>query len=131
MWKNLVSQLRKWLVFCDEEGRSYLPGEEGDVLAYIGYLALKRRVGPRSARQFVTTVSRHHEDAEYVSPTKTQLVANLLKKVNRTSEAVPARAGINAAVMRRVVQVGWSCKRGTWFALSLCSSSRSSFIVAR
>lgn len=36
-WSNRVSPLRKWLAFCDEEGRVPLPANEGDVLAYIGY----------------------------------------------------------------------------------------------
>ena len=28
-WRNRVSQLRKWLLFCDEEGRNALPAGEG------------------------------------------------------------------------------------------------------
>lgn len=73
-----MTQLRKWLLFCDGEGRSPLPASEGDVLAYIGYLSLDGRVGPRSAHQYVTTVSRCHEDAGYMPPTKIRLVSTLL-----------------------------------------------------
>lgn len=32
-WTNSLRQVRKWIRFCEEEGRDALPGTEGDVLA--------------------------------------------------------------------------------------------------
>lgn len=60
-WTNRLAQVRKWLSFCEEDGRQALPAEEGDVLAYIGYLALEGWVGPRSVPQYVSAVSRYHQ----------------------------------------------------------------------
>lgn len=83
-WNNRVSQLRKWLLFCDEEGRDSLPAGEGAPLegrvdslpAAVNQPSppVEGRVGMRSARQCVTMVSDYHEDAGYNSPTKTCLV---------------------------------------------------------
>lgn len=78
-WENRVSQLRKWVTFCDDEGRQMLPASEGDVLSYIGWLSIEGRVGSASAPQYVSAVSRFHEDAGYPSPTRTRLVARMLK----------------------------------------------------
>lgn len=47
------TQLKKWLVFCDAEGRTPLPASEGDVLDYLGYMILEGRVVPTSVRQYV------------------------------------------------------------------------------
>lgn len=49
-------------MFCEEAGRSPERAEEGYVLVFIGYLSLKRRVGPRLAPQYVSAVPRFHED---------------------------------------------------------------------
>lgn len=109
-WKNRSSQLRKWIAFCDDEGRKALPAEEGDVLAFIGYLSLEGRVGPASAPQYVSAVSRYHEDFGYPSPAKTRLVARTLRAYkalrDRTSEEKLARAGLAAPEMFKVVQAG-------------------------
>ncbi|PXF43355.1 hypothetical protein BWQ96_06918 [Gracilariopsis chorda] len=106
-WKNRVSQLHKWLFFFDEEGRPALPAGEGEFMAYVGYLSLEGRVWPTSARHYVTTVSRYHEDAGYDSPTKTRLVLRLLKAyekmVDRFASEKLARAGLDAGVIRRIV----------------------------
>ena len=32
-WANRSSQIKKWMVFCDEDGRDPLPATEGNVLA--------------------------------------------------------------------------------------------------
>lgn len=65
-------------MFCNEEGRSVLPAGEGDVLAFIGYLSLEGRVGPTLAGQYLSAISRYHENAGYESPTKTALVRDPL-----------------------------------------------------
>lgn len=77
-WKNRTSQIRKWLTFCYEEGRQEILAEEGDVLSYMGYIYLEVRVGPKSARKYVTAMSRYKEDAEYDSSTKSSLIANII-----------------------------------------------------
>lgn len=109
-WKNRTSQLRKWLAFCDEEGRQSLPAEEGDVVAYVGYLSLEGRVSSRSARQYITTISRYHEDAGFPSPTKSFLVSRLLsafdRKTDREMELQSTRAGLPASAVRRVLELG-------------------------
>lgn len=81
---------------------------------------MEGRVGPRSARQYITTVSRYHEDAGHVSPTKTRLVASLLKayekKVDRTAGVGETRTGLEASVMRRVIGLGLQTERLTVLA---------------
>lgn len=48
--------------------------EKGDVLAYISYLSIEGKVGPTYVRQYVTEISRYHEDGVFESRTKTRLV---------------------------------------------------------
>lgn len=111
-WKNRLSQVRRWLAFCDEDDRTARPASEGDVLAYIGYLSLDGRVGPVSARHYVSAVSRYHEDGGFESPTKTRLVKAVLdayaKKVDAEGEVRDTRVGCPAGVMRRIVEHGLS-----------------------
>lgn len=110
-WGNRTSQLRKWLKFCDEEGRDPLPSQEGDVLTYTGYLSKEGRVGPVSAPQYATAVFRYHEDAGYTSPTNTSLVAQCLrayrlrKDWRAEGDELP-RIGLAAHDMRRIVDLG-------------------------
>lgn len=85
-WRHRASQLGRWLAYCDEEGRTPLPAEEGDVLAYNVYLSLEGRVGPSSACQYFSAISRYHEDAGYSSPTGTQLMAILLKAYEKNRD---------------------------------------------
>lgn len=109
-WRNRLSQLRRWMVFCDEDGRCPRPATEGDVLAYIGYLSIEGKVGPRSVRQYVTSISRYHEDGGFESPTKTRLVRAVMdaygKKADAEGEVGDVRAGCPAAIMREVVALG-------------------------
>lgn len=106
----MTNQLLKWLVFCDEEGRQSLPAEEGDLLAFIGYLSLEGRVGPQSARQYVTSVSRYHEDSDFQSPTNSRMVARLLTSYgaqeDRNASNKESRAGVDAGLARRVLRLG-------------------------
>lgn len=54
-----MTQLRKWVIFCDEESRAQLLASEEHLLSYIGFLSQEGLVGPRTAPQYVTTVSRY------------------------------------------------------------------------
>lgn len=40
-WKRQFSQILRWCCFCEEQQRDALPAEEGDVLAYVGFLCRK------------------------------------------------------------------------------------------
>lgn len=79
-------------------------------IGYIGYLSLDGRVGPRSPRQYFTTVSRYHEDTCFQTPTNTALVSRLLKAYaaheNITRDSQTSIAGMYAGFVRRVVQLG-------------------------
>ena len=109
-WKNRICQLRKWLLFCDEEGRLPLPATEGDILAYIGYLAAEGRVGPSSAKQYLPVISRLHRDAGILSPTREPFVSSLLKAYENCADALGdyhiTRIGFNASTMREIVRKG-------------------------
>lgn len=112
-WRNRASQLRRWLAFCDDDERVALPAEEGDVLAYIGFLSMEGRVAPRSARQYVSAVSQYHLDHGYASPTSTRTVARLLdayaNQAGRVAAGELTRTGCDAGVMRRVLRYGLQC----------------------
>lgn len=109
-WKNRTSQIRKWLMFCDEEGRDSLPAGEGDVIAYVGYLSLEGRVSPASVPQYLSAVSRFHEDAGHDSPTKTRMISRLVKAYANRKDwgetTCDVRTGIGAPLVRRIVELG-------------------------
>lgn len=109
-WANRLAQVRKWLTFCDEDGRDPLPAEEGDVLAFIGYLALEGRVGPQSVRQYVSAVSRYHVNHGFASPTLTDTVRDLMaayaRKSDRSGSDHLLRAGCPASLMKKVLEAG-------------------------
>lgn len=112
-WTNRVSQIRKWLAFCDEEGRVSLPATEGDVLAYTGYLSLHGRVSARSAPQYVSAVSQYHIQHKYASPTLTDTVRSLLtaygKRDDRSGPVDLIRTGCDATLMKQVLDYGLNC----------------------
>lgn len=35
---NRLAQIRRWIMFCDDDNRSARPTEEGDAVAFIRYL---------------------------------------------------------------------------------------------
>lgn len=109
-WTNRVSQIKRWWAFCDEDGRVALPAEEGDVLAYIGFLTLEGKVASRSAKQYVSAVSQYHIDHGFPSPTLGPMVTALLDAYGKREDRVAApertRTGCDAALMRTVLAHG-------------------------
>lgn len=109
-WRNRVSQLRRWLYFCEEEDRVALPADEGDVLAYVGFLSVTGTVGPTSARQYVSAVSMYHLHHNYQSPTLTPRVRSLLdayvRRDGRQGAEQKIRTGCDAELMWRVMEFG-------------------------
>lgn len=109
-WSTRSSQVQKWLRFCDEDDRDPLPAEEGDVLAYIGFLSLEGRVGGTSLPQYVSAVSRYHVLHNLPSPTTTPLVRALMTAYARQDDATRKekadRVGISAALARRILAFG-------------------------
>lgn len=76
--RNGASQTFRWLCFCEEEQRDAMPAAEGDALAYAGMLSVEGPADPRSARQYVSAVSRYHLEHGFRSPTLTRSVTQLL-----------------------------------------------------
>lgn len=76
-WINRVTQLRKWLSFCNEECGALFPASEVDGVSYIFFLPLEGLSGPRSAQQYVKNML-WYEDAAFASHTKTRLVTFLV-----------------------------------------------------
>lgn len=109
-WANKSSQVNKWLLFCDEDGRDPLPATEGDVLAYLGYLYLEGRIGPTSVRQYLSAVTRFHETQGLEAPTRTPLVAAMvaayIAKTDQDRPAVLKRIGITAEIAAQIVEHG-------------------------
>lgn len=64
-WKTRFSQIFRWLCFCEEKQRDLLPPEEGDVVAFVGFLSVKGQVGLKSAKQYVPAVAQYHLDLEF------------------------------------------------------------------
>lgn len=59
-WTNCLSQIGTVFASFDEDDREARPASESDVIAYIGYLSLNGKMGPVSALEYVTEVSRYH-----------------------------------------------------------------------
>ena len=112
IWRNRTSQIRKWLTFCDEDDRCPLPAEEGDVLAYIGYLSLEGRLSSVSLPHSITAVSKYHELHHVRSPTKTPLVRTPMAAYSRRQDSnirlVYIRVGYPARLLKHIVDLGMS-----------------------
>lgn len=97
-------------MFWAEEDREPLPATEGDVLAYLWYMFLERRVEPASVRQYVSAVSRFHELQGLESPTRTPLVSAVMQAyISKTESDRPVqltRVGLSATTMGQVVAYG-------------------------
>lgn len=105
-WKNLSSQLVKLLRFCDEDDRCPLPANEGDVLAFVGYLSLKNLINGHSLPQYIG----YHVLHSLPSPTLTPLVRALpTAYVYRDSESTAGRdhrIGMSAVIVKQVLEYG-------------------------
>lgn len=104
--------MAKWLRFCDEDMRNPLPADEGDVLAYIGFLSIEGRVSEESLPQYLSAVSRYHELHFLPSPTKTPMVRSLVRAYARRLDTIGTirdiRVGCPASLMARIVAAGLS-----------------------
>jgi hypothetical protein len=112
--KNRHLQWERWLVFCDEDGRSPMPATSRDVVAYIGWLCLHGRVSAASWPQYVAAISMFHVLAGYPSPPRGHfIVAELLRAgavaPERGEAGRSTRGGLSAAIMRRVCNL--ACTR--------------------
>lgn len=111
-WRNRSSQIKKWLIFCDEDDRCPLPATEGDVLAYIGFLSLEGRLASVSVPHYITAISRYHELHHLSTPTKTPMIRSALaayaRKHDATRSFAPIRIGCPASLVRRIVACGIS-----------------------
>lgn len=112
-WRNRSSQLKRWLAFCDEDGRDPIPATEGDVMAYVGFLSLEGRIASVSLPHYLSAISRFHESQFLPSPTKTPMIRGLVAACARrhdSSRAVPLiRVGCGAGLVRQVVDRGMEC----------------------
>lgn len=102
-----TNQIARWLRFCEKDVRSSLPAEEGDVLAYIGYLSLNGRIAPESLPRYLSAISQYSEFYHLDFLGKTLLVRALVRPYRRKHE-IPSRdgnvrIGLRALTMRRLV----------------------------
>lgn len=129
-WTARATQVARWLRFCDEDMRDALPAGEGDVLAYIGFLSLERRVSPASLPQYVSAVSRYHELHYLPSPTKTPLVRALVQAYRRDWEKTEAtqdiRIGLSAAEARYIVEFGMTASSA--YDVGCCAATTFAFV---
>lgn len=63
-------------MFCNEDGQDPVPAEEGDVVYFIGYLSKQWKAFPASKRQYLSEISKYHEDAIFLSSKRTKLVGD-------------------------------------------------------
>lgn len=109
-WTTRASQIARWMRFCDEDMRSPLPAEEGDILAYVGFLSLEGRIKPESLPQYLSAISQYHELHYLPSPTKTPLVRALVRaytrSVDSSSTTSAIRVGLPASVVRTILHTG-------------------------
>lgn len=109
-WSNRTPQIIKCLTFCDEDGRCPLPEDEGDILAYIGYLSVENRIGASSLPQFISAVSRYHIHHHFPSPTLTPLVRALVTaytlQANIDAPSTTSHIGLSVSAARCIVNLG-------------------------
>ena len=67
-------------------------------------------MGPKSARQYLSAVSRYHEDSGYPSPNRSTLVSRVMKayenKRNWSNSNELVRVGLSAAIECRILELG-------------------------
>lgn len=97
-------------MFCEEDDRYQLPSDDGDVLAYVSYLYLEKRIEAMSLTQYMTTLSKSHELYRFISLTKKSMVRAVVQAYARRHDAhgdkVVVRVGCSAEFMRHVVELG-------------------------
>lgn len=130
-WTSRASQVAKWMRFCDEDLRLRLPADEGDILAYVGYLSLERSISTASLPQYLSAVSRYHELHHLTSSTKTPLVRALTQAYSlqydmRRSEPRPIRVGCPASLIRQVIDHGMTTTNT--FDIACCAMVTMAFI---
>lgn len=77
-WTIRLSQILKWLGFCNENDWAARLDSEGDVISYVGYFSIDGKLGPVSVRHDARKVSRYHKDCGFEPPTKAKLVKAVL-----------------------------------------------------
>lgn len=109
-----------------------LPTEEGDTLAYVGYLSLEGRIAPESLPQYLSDVSHYHELHHLKSTMKMPLV-RAVRAYRRQHDvlfrAANVRTGFRAFTMRGVV-VQSSCITEL-YDMRCCAAVTFAFIFQR
>lgn len=108
-WATRTSQWKKFVIFCEADGRPSFPADEGAVLAFIGYLRQEGRISAQSLPHYVSAVARYHTLAGLPSPTSSPLVKALMAAYSRATVPdvpEPVRIGVSAAVVRKILRYG-------------------------
>lgn len=77
-WKNRSSKIFRWFCFWEAEQQDALPAEEGDALAYVGFLSVEGPVNPLPAKQHEMGVSQYRLGYGFQSPKPTRTATPLL-----------------------------------------------------
>lgn len=110
IWFARLSQMAKWLRFCDEGLRATVPAREGEILAYIGYLPLYYTVSGDALPQCISTIFKYCELHHLPSQTKTSLTPALVRAYKRQFDNTAAlsllRSGCPATIMCKNFNIG-------------------------
>lgn len=108
-----MSQLRKWLTFCDKDYCCPLPETERDVIAYVEYILPENRISLVPLPKYITNVSQYYELNYFQMYAQTPILRALVKAYSplHPTRKPPALMCIafKAALMHHVLAVGMGC----------------------
>ena len=110
--KARESKWRSWLAFCREESRCPLPASESDVLAYIGYLNLKRTLKAQPLSGYLSEINVRHLENGLQPPARSELV-KMAKDAFRAMDPRerPARCVVGSEWMQDILLLGQAALR--------------------
>ncbi|MBX3728507.1 MAG: tyrosine-type recombinase/integrase [Candidatus Sumerlaeia bacterium] len=94
---------RLFVSWCDQAGRASLPSDGPTLAIYITDLA-ERGVSIATIERRLATISQAHKTAGQETPTKSQIVRDVLKGIRRTKGTMPKRKkAVGVAELRGLV----------------------------
>ena len=76
---NYDPKVRKFVLFCQEEGREWLPATTATVLLYLSFLLKNKTIKSSSLQPYLSAINNYHEDLQFEAPAKGRSVVRAVK----------------------------------------------------
>eukprot|EP00854_Cymbomonas_tetramitiformis_P034342 gene34342-biopygen26299 len=72
-------KVRKFVLFCQQQGREWLPATTATVLLYLSFLLKSKTIKSSSLQPYLSAINNYHEDLHYEAPAKGRSVTRAVK----------------------------------------------------